>query len=90
MITRTITTEQFDTIESAIARIDQAAGMLSIMQNALAATDGTPDPASLSDSAAGIEQILRTASRDLDKLASEILKGKVEVSEDDPIRQFMN
>ena len=90
MITRTITPEQFDTIENAIARIDQAAGMLSIMQDALAATDGTPDPAPLSNAAAGIEQILRTASRDLDKLASEILKGKVEVSEDDPIRQFMN
>lgn len=90
MITRTITPEQYFKIEEAQDALNEAAGMLSVMQNALAATDGTLDPAPLSDAAAGIEQILRTVSRDLDKLASEILKNKVEVSEDDPIRQFLN
>lgn len=83
MITRTITPEQFTTIENSITELDQAAGMLAIMQNALAATDGSPDPANLTEAAAGIERIVRTVSGDLDRLASEILKGKLEITGED-------
>ncbi len=80
MITRTISPEQFATIENSITELDQAAGMLAIMQNALAAPDGSPDPADLTEAAAGIERNLRSISQNLDKLASEILKGNLDIT----------
>ena len=83
MITRTITPEQLTTIENSITELDQAAGMLAVMQNALATPDGSPDPVNLTEATAGIERILRNVSKDLDELASEILKGKLEVTGED-------
>ena len=83
MITRTITPEQFTTIENSITELDQAAGMLAIMQDALSAPDGSPDPGNLTEATAGIERIVRNVSKALDELASEILKGKLEVTGED-------
>lgn len=83
MITRTITPEQFTTIEDSITELDQAAGMLAIMQDALSAPDGSPDPGNLTEATAGIERIVRNVSKALDELASEILKGKLEITGED-------
>lgn len=83
MITRTISPEQFATIENSITELDQAAGMLAIMQDALAAPDGSPDSADLTEAVAGIERNLRNISQNLDKLASEIMKSKLEVTGED-------
>ena len=83
MITRTITPEQLTTIEDSITELDQAAGMLAVMQDALSAPDGAPDPVNLTEATAGIERIVRNVSKALDELAGEILKGKLEVTGED-------
>ncbi len=83
MITRTITIEQYYTIEEAKTALDEATGMLAVLRNSLAGSDGTTEPEQITEAAAGIERIVRTVSGDLDRLASEILKGKLEITGED-------
>ena len=76
MVTRQITDKQHDILEDSISAVNQAVGMLVVIQNALAGTDGAADPDHLAEAVAGVERILRTAGADLDKLSNDILNEK--------------